>query len=1090
MESIEKQELIKLLKSSYRKYKTQIYYDNYSSIQRFKLAEFEYDNFRKVNNNSFIENFNTFFENFAENILNDFNKVITSIVSNISVISIPKSFKEEDDKNNNKIISNFTKFNEKLNKIHYFIDLPVEGHILGVLWILRCGYVLDDKLYSHCYGNRLNDALLNILKEDGEFNDFTPFLFKPYFKNYQSWRDNGLDSLKTILNNNHNAFMLSLDFTDYYYRSLINFDDLKKDIKLTLDTNSNYEKRFIDFDEKLTDFIKLVFEGYSEKFYRKISNEANYPKNMEYDDNFNYKQLPMIPLGFLPSLIISNWNLQGFDQVILENIHPFYYGRYVDDILIVLESHEKSDSFGKQHLYELNLDKFLEKYFTPEGENPFNEILLCSEDMQNEKEDTKDKTWHVFNQPIFKDKSMEDSFLDYYHYENLEIQNKKLRVYKFSHKCSDSIIKNFRSEIYKNSSEFRLMHSMDYVINNLEENIYKINYKESINKLNDINDVGINKYEISKILSRLNHSSKSMYDEEIPYSVVKEVKNAFQGQNIEFMILWEKLFSFLYINDYFEDMLSLTKEIMTNIKNIKLCIGQNNNEKSKTFDDKSTYNFLLKSTDEGYDFDSEKENLNKSLYIFLYSSLIRTLSLKRNKNYINKFKKLFEDESYIPFDICLDIKKYLFSSMQNNNLMKYPLMDTTILSENNENYDLIKYKNNYYNLFNGIFPRFIKFNEFIFHEINNELFSKKNVNSITENENCDDSINNFEPYIQNALINYDKFNFGIGCKIFTEDTKTSIHHLKNNLKPIFDFEDKTISKNENCEILNIASPKKDVIKVGLVNTKLNKNDCINRLKNKPNLSYKRFDAIKDLINESIKKHVDLLVMPEMFIPIEWVNEIVKISKDHQMAIIFGLEPIINKEYVGNYIMATLPFLVSDKYSESLLTYRLKNHYSPEELKQFKKYDKIPIINTNTKYYLFIWNEIYIAPYYCYEIADIQNRSIFKNYCDIITVSEFNKDTLYFSNIAESLSRDLFCYCIKSNTSEYGGSIILQPSSSQDKYLVNLKGGEDDYIVTHKLNIKKLREDAIKNDNYSEDSYFKPKPPGFNKDIIKKRMHLE
>ena len=37
--------LINQLKSAYRKYKTQIYYDNHSAIQREDLAEFERNNF-------------------------------------------------------------------------------------------------------------------------------------------------------------------------------------------------------------------------------------------------------------------------------------------------------------------------------------------------------------------------------------------------------------------------------------------------------------------------------------------------------------------------------------------------------------------------------------------------------------------------------------------------------------------------------------------------------------------------------------------------------------------------------------------------------------------------------------------------------------------------------------------------------------------------------------------------------------------------------------------------------------------------------------------------------------------------------------
>lgn len=187
-------------------------------------------------------------------------------------------------------------------------------------------------------------------------------------------------------------------------------------------------------------------------------------------------------------------------------------------------------------------------------------------------------------------------------------------------------------------------------------------------------------------------------------------------------------------------------------------------------------------------------------------------------------------------------------------------------------------------------------------------------------------------------------------------------------------------------------------------------------------------------------------------------------------------------------MMSLPFIFNDKYLECGLVYRLKNHYSPEELKQFQKYEKeVKKANMN-KYYMCIWNGIHIVPYYCYEIASLDDRSIFKSCCDIVTVSEFNKDTKYFNSIAESLSRDLYCYCIKSNTSEFGGSCIIQPTNSESKYLINLKGGENDYIVTQDLNIKKLRENAITSDLIDGATNFKPKPPGFCKENVWARLN--
>lgn len=198
------------LKSAYRKYKNHVYYDNYSAIQRFDLAKFEVENFKisfvdkaeYEHNKDFEKAFDDYFSKLAYDLTNDWCNKIKNIIDNIDVISFPKNVESVNDKKNN-IITNFKKSSSDVSKIHYFIDLPVEGHILGVLWILRLGYVLDDKLYKHCYGNRLNEYLLENLKENdnSEEYDFSPFLFQPYYKKYQSWRDDGLDVADNLLKN-------------------------------------------------------------------------------------------------------------------------------------------------------------------------------------------------------------------------------------------------------------------------------------------------------------------------------------------------------------------------------------------------------------------------------------------------------------------------------------------------------------------------------------------------------------------------------------------------------------------------------------------------------------------------------------------------------------------------------------------------------------------------------------------------------------------------------------------------------------------------------------------------------------------------
>lgn len=1060
------------LKSSYRKYKTNIYYNTYDAIPRTKLSEFEYVNFKDKDTNEttpkdFNEKFEEYFENFAHELSENFDDMIENIINKIDIISTPKKIKGP--KHDEQIISNISETSSDVSKIHYFIDLPIEGQILGVLWILRCGYVLDDRLYEHCYANRLNSVLLENLKNDdyGEKCEFTPFLFQPYYQRYQSWRDKGLDSVKKLLNENQDVIMFSLDFQDYYYRSLIDFNDLILDIKRTekkLKIKKSKDEK--TFDDKLNEYIKRVFEKYSEKFNR--------PDKDKY---------PMIPLGFLPSLIIANWNLQGFDKVILNNINPFYYGRYVDDILIVFGLHKKSESYEDPEIDHMNVDSILRKYFTNKDPQPHNDIIKFNDETKNEDEDNDDKKYGIYNQPLFKKSEKE------FHYENLTLQKKKLRIYKFSNKYSDAIIENFKKEIRKNSSEFKLLHDFDAIIDELDDKLYQIEYKDSINKLNSIKDVRINKFEISKELSRINLASKNI-DIPIDEESKNKIITIFKQNTLEFMSLWEKAFSLLYINEYNDDLWDLIDKTINVISNIKIDDKKEKNKKSKENED---YYYSIR---------QDKENLKKSLFKTLYSSLIRTLSLKSfkeddksDKTLKNLFLKLHSydkldinvnDINEIKLEVKENIKQYLFASMQNNMLMKYPLQDISNIISRMKSYNLIKPKNNYYGYYKGIYPRFIKYNEIVLNEINRELYKKRNEEPLKDKNELKNFLEllgvtiEFEDYIKKAFKKYYRYNFGYGApnkKIFSElDTECKLNCY-----------DDCPNKDESCEIIKIGSKRKNKIKIGLVNVNLSQDDFENRLKNRPNLSKDRLGKIQHTINEAIQKEVDLVIMPECYIPIEWINELLYVSKNHQIAMIFGLEPILTENKVGNYIMAAWPFKISDKYHETLLTYRLKNHYAPGELESYKENDKEEI-ESNLKYYLFNWNGIYIAPYYCYEIADLNDRSLFKSCCDIVTVSEFNKDTQYFDNIAESLSRDLFCYCIKSNTAEFGGNEIIQPTSSESKYLVKLKGG-DDYIVTYELNIKKLREEAIKNDAHSKKREFKPKPPGFKKDVVKKRMGL-
>ena len=80
---------------------------------------------------------------------------VSQICEDINAFVYPKKLRNWMD---NQVIFNTDNEPVELQKAQYFIDMPVEGHILGVLWILTIGVFLDNRnddehsrMYEHSY---------------------------------------------------------------------------------------------------------------------------------------------------------------------------------------------------------------------------------------------------------------------------------------------------------------------------------------------------------------------------------------------------------------------------------------------------------------------------------------------------------------------------------------------------------------------------------------------------------------------------------------------------------------------------------------------------------------------------------------------------------------------------------------------------------------------------------------------------------------------------------------------------------------------------------------------------------------------------
>ena len=136
------------------------------------------------------------------------------------------------------------------------------------------------------------------------------------------------------------------------------------------------------------------------------------------------------------------------------------------------------------------------------------------------------------------------------------------------------------------------------------------------------------------------------------------------------------------------------------------------------------------------------------------------------------------------------------------------------------------------------------------------------------------------------------------------------------------------------------------------------------------------------------------------------------------------------------------------------------------------------------YQLFCWNDMWFPVYCCYELASIHDRALFQTYADTVVAVEWNSDVRYFGSIVDSLVRDLHCYCIQVNSSDFGDSRVMQPADSVHKDIIKTKGGKNTCILYDDIDITALRDFQVKSlELQKEDGTFKQTPPDLDQTIL-------
>lgn len=1000
------------LKNAYRKWKSSAYFDKFQTYNVKKIADFEYKTLYQDFSFSDSQSQNICSE-LAQRVIDEKERLnlFTEIISKINVRCYPKKFFNDNNDNNDNepiIISNVPPKKICIEKFQYRIELPIEAHILGVLWIMKFGDLLDQSLDSQCYGNRLRENIY-INKTDEKC---TPYLFFPYFTKYESWRDTALDISETLLNANLNVAMITLDIEGYFYNCRVNFSELRQE--LTKFEKENQLDSNINDYQFLTDLIEQIFVHYSQFFSCKNS----FGHDIEIIN-------PLIPIGFLPSNIISNWYLKKFDYEIRSKLNPEYYGRYVDDILLVYS------------INNINVDEkeLIEKLII----KPSNIFTL-----KNNKKRIEINTKYLNSGAI-----------------PLTVNQSKVKVFYFSHENSRKTIETFRETIKSQSSVFNYLHEDEKeLLKDMPNKVWHIDYEDSPQKIRSVHSLTLDKFNLSKWLAFLVNFGEKIDSES--YNLIKKALfDSLSGNRyIENFPFWEKYILFFYKQNQIDDLEEFTSGLLQSLGNFSP-EKEDKNRKSNTTNIYSLVNH------------KELSLVVINLLDDFISLLYKSLSLKDNtknkkiiellENKIDKFTQKYGISNEI--DI-LFTKKFLLSHLYNSSIIPYPLKQIM----DNENYDLLDDKEPYISLSTEdnadifikgleLFPRFIHFNEL------QMLYLGFHVPKVERGNNYDKVWRWF------YKLNYDLNDKTINQKIYQRNNESiSICNESFNTLPF----------TQQCRFVSVGDiSSKRTLRIGIANISLKEERFNSFFTDEKSNNFSDKEAISKIINDAIERKVDLLVLPECSVDHNWVIRLAKVSRESQMAMVFGLEPIIYKKQAYNFIATLLPFKIG-QFNNCVIEFRKKNHYSPNEKKIIENYFLHEPENT-TFYSAFQWRNLCFAPYCCYEIASIEDRALFKSIIDAIIVVEWNKDTNYFSNIVESVVRDLHCYCIQTNSSDFGDNRLTQPTSSENMDIIRAKGGINEYLIVADLDIMKLRSFQKKGPQLQkEDGFFKQTPPGFNK----------
>ena len=933
-------------------------------------------------------------------------------------------------------------------------DFPVDAHVISALWINMIGHQFDAKLDDSCYGARLkrirNDELF---AEDDEkpFHISSIGSFVPYFQPYQKWRSDGLKAIRDELEKDRDVIAVSLDLMSYYHfidPMAISGTALLEALDLEL---TDEEKAFT---EQLARFLSAWAEG-AEKFGQSVGGKKA-------------KISGGLVIGLTCSRVISNALLHRWDKLVLEKLAPIHYGRYVDDMFLILR--DTGTITNSLDLMNMVQSRIGESYISQNAKN--------------------DKVWEINQGSDIQGET------------RISLQSDKQKLFVLQGRAGLDLLDSIEKEIYELSSEHRLMPSPD-----------QLEHSTAAKVLSAAGSVGENADTLRRAdgltIRRLGWSLQLRHVEtlarDLPPNQWKEQREEFYQFAHNHILRADNLFAhFTYLprllgfaismNEWEQaEQIAVKSYLAIDVLASEFGRGKKvrlNGCDAKVLKDlwgyiKGTLTWLFIDAATRYHdpsklFLGERSSKKKRLADLFLNQIVATLTdfeaLLDLRFDVADFEK--KAPLVASADLAKEAYKYILNSQSAEELVGK--------RDTKKEKQILKLLGSSELIDVEIFEQFINSTR------------KTRLGTVIKGQKKNDS---YLPYLfptrplspaeiselapecvglPSASGKAPAFSPAVTWAKYTQVLR-GVWIKPTLLATEQDASDKTAKRRK--KYLKIGTDSKDKVVVALTNLRTEDSDWAATACNKPNLSRKRYQKISKLVNDVLKLNPrpDYVLFPELSIPLRWLNSIAARLSAAGISLIAGTE---YRHSEGNKILSEAALVLADNrlgYPTSVKIWQPKLEPAVGEDKDLTvKFGKEWDTSKKSLKPIYIHNGVNFGVMVCSELQNSKARIRFQGAVDALMVLSWNRDLDTFASLIESAALDVHAYTILVNNRKYGDSRVRSPAKESFlRDIARLRGGDNDFVVAASLDISALRAFQSRAKRWPEEGdKFKTVPEGF------------